>query len=147
MLRTCKTEGFLGEGQQVKGFLTEHKDTPWERGQHDCVLFIQKYTSEVWGKPYAEPEDYPFHDFKTAVKALFRICRDSNVKTFEGVLDKYYYRTSFPVEGGIVAKPDTEGLTGYSYGVCHDGYGYFVGENGLVLYELNPLTDLFWSID
>ena len=131
----------------TRGFLIHYANTPWVRGSHDCVLFIQKYTQEVWGKPYADPSNYPFHDFKTAYKAFRKICKDHNVKTFEGVLDQHYYRVRLPVEGGLVAKPDVDGLTGYTYGVCHDGFGYFVDTKGLTALELNPTTDVYWSIE
>ena len=130
----------------VDSWLLQYQSVPWERGVHDCVLFIQKYTDEVWGEPYAFPEDYPFHDYKTAYKAFRRICKDHNVKTFEEVLDQHYYRVDLPVEGGLVAKPDTEGLTGYTYGVTYSGAGFFVGETPLEAKELNPTTDLYWSI-
>ena len=132
---------------QVKSFLLHYQHVPWQRGSHDCVLFIQKYTSEVFNKPYADPKDYPFHDFKTALKAFRKICKDNNTGNFEAILDKHYYRVSLPVEGGIVAKPDSEGLTGYTYGICHDGFGYFVDKNGLIVLELNPSTDLYWSVE
>ena len=110
------------------------------------MLFIQKYTDEVWDEPYACPEDYPFHDYKTAYRAFRRICKDHGVDTFEEVLDQHYYRVGLPAEGGLVAKPDTEGLTGYTYGVSYNGAGFFVGGQGLEARELNPTTDLYWSI-
>ena len=130
----------------IESWLLQHQHVPWKRGVHDCVLFIQKYTDEVWGEPYAYPEDYPFHDYKTAYRAFCRICKDHGVDTFEGVLDKHYYRVGLPVEGGLVAKPDTEGLTGYTYGISYNGAGFFVGGQGLEAKELNPTTDLYWSI-
>jgi hypothetical protein len=130
----------------VKSWLLQYQHVPWQRGVHDCVLFIQKYTDEVWNEPYAYAEDYPFHDYKTAYKAFRKICKDHGVSTFEEVLDQHYYRVDLPVEGGIVAKPDSEGLTGYTYGICHEGFGFFVDSDGLVVYELNPLTDMYWSI-
>lgn len=111
------------------------------------MLFIQKYTDEVWGKPYAKPEDYPFHDFKTAYRAFRKICKDHNVDTFEEVLDQHYYRVELPVEGGLVAKLDDEGLTGYTYGISYEGFGYFVDKSGLTALELNPTTDLYWSVE
>jgi len=61
-------------------------------------------------------------------------------------LDKHYYRVDLPVEGGLVAKPDTEGLTGYTYGISYNSAGFFVGGAGLTAKELNPTTDLYWSI-
>jgi len=131
---------------EVKPFLLQYEHVPWERGIHDCVLFIQKYTSEVWDKPYANPEDYLFHNYKTARRALKKICSDNGTETFEGVLDKHYYRVDLPVEGGIAAKPDIEGLTGYTYGICYNGFGYFVGDKGLMAHELNPSKDLYWSV-
>lgn len=111
------------------------------------MLFIQKYTDEVWDKPYAKPEDYPFHDFKTAYRAFRKICKDHGVDTFEGVLDQNYHRINLPVEGGLVAKPDSEGITGFTYGVCYQGFGYFVDKDGLIALELNPTTDLYWSVE
>lgn len=132
---------------EVKAFLLQHQYAPWERGSHDCVLFIQKYTLEVFNKPYADPKDYPFCDYKSALRAFRKICRDNNVDNFESVLDKHYYRVNLPVEGGLVAKLDDEGLTGYTYGICYDGYGYFVGKSGLMALELNPTTDLYWSVE
>jgi hypothetical protein len=125
----------------------QYAQVPWERGVHDCVLFIHKYTDEVWGKAHVDPRDYPFYNYRTALRAIRKICKDHDVENFEGLLDKYYYRVDLPVQGGIVAKPDTEGLTGYSYGICYDGFGYFVGRKGLMIYELNPKTDLYWSVE
>jgi hypothetical protein len=111
------------------------------------VLFIQKYTDQVWNKPYANPQEYPFDDLKSAFKAFRDICSNHDVDSFEGVLNSHYYPVPLPVQGGLVAKPDTEGLTGYSYGVCYNGFGYFVGDDGLVAIELNPATDLYWSVE
>jgi len=127
-------------------FILRNENNPWVRGKHDCVLFIWKYTSEVHKKPFANPDDYPFYDLKTAYRALKRICKDNHVETFEGVLDKHYYRVDLPMDGGLVAKPDTEGLTGYSYGISYAGWGFFVGPDGIQQLELNPTTDLYWSI-
>ena len=133
--------------REVRAFLLQYQHVPWKRGEHDCVMFIWKFTSEVWNKPYADPDEYPFYDYKTARKAFRNICKDHKVSTFEEVLDCHYHRVELPVEGGLVAKPDIEGLTGYSYGVCYDGFGYFVGQKGLVAMEINPMIDIFWSID
>jgi hypothetical protein len=135
----------MGQGR-VKAFLLHYADMPWQRGTHDCVLFIWKFANEVYQKPYADPDKYPFHDYKSARRALKSLCSDYGVETFEQVLDTCYYRVDYPIEGGIVAKPDIEGLTGYSYGVCHAGCGYFVGEKGITAMELNPSKDLYWSI-
>lgn len=137
----------MADDVKIQAFLAVNKNIPWERGKHDCVMFIQKYTDEVWGKPYAKPEDYPFHDFKTAHRAFRKICKDNDVGSFEEVLDKHYHRESLPTQGGIVAKPDTEGLTGFTYGICYEGFGYFVGKSGLTPLELNPQTDLYWSVE
>jgi len=127
-------------------FILRYENNPWVRGKHDCVLFIWKYTSEVHKKPFSDPDDYPFHDLKTAFRALKKICSDNKVRTFEGILDKHYHRVDLPIDGGLVAKPDTEGLTGYTYGISYAGWGFFVGANGIQQLELNPTTDLYWSI-
>lgn len=131
----------------IEAFLLKYKDTPWERGKHDCVMLIWKYTQEVWNKPFADPDKYPYSDMKSSIKVFRVFTRDNGVSSFKEVLDKHYYRTSFPIEGGLVAKPDTEGLLGYAHGICYGGFGYFVDKNGLVALELNPTTDLYWSIE
>lgn len=110
-------------------------------------MLIYNFSLEVYNQPFTNPEYYPYDDFKSAYKAYKNICKDNQVDTFEGVLDKHYHRTYLPVEGGLVAKADKECLTGYTYGICHEGYGYFVGLGRLEALELNPTTDLFWSFE
>ena len=132
---------------RTREFLIKYQDEPWVRGQHDCLLFIWKYTSEVYHKPAADPAKYPFHDLKTAKRALLKLFKDKGIRSVEELLDSTYHRTDLPYGGCIVAKPDNEGLTGYTYGVCYEGYGIFVDRKGLVALELNPLTDLYWSIE
>lgn len=134
------------QDDKTLGFLLHYENVPWERGKHDCVMFIQKFTDEVHNQTFFYPEDYPYHDFKTAYKAYKSICRDHEVDTFEGVLDHHYYRTQLPIQSGLVAKVDREGLTGWTYGVCYNGFGFFVDTNGLEALELNPTTDLYWSV-
>ena len=131
---------------KTERFILRNENKPWVRGEHDCVMFVWKYASEVYQKPFANPIDYPFSDLVTARKALKDLCHDNGVDTFEGVLDKHYYRVELPMDGGLVAKPDTEGLTGYTYGISYAGFGFFVGIRGIQQLELNPATDLYWSI-
>lgn len=132
----------------TKEFLIKYQHEPWVRGKHDCILFIYKFLSEVYEEPpAADPKDFKYHNYKSARKKLVKLCREHGVISFEGFLDKYYYRDNLPSDGGIIAKRDTEGLTGYSYGVVYDGACYFVGETGLKGHEINPTYDLFWSIN
>jgi hypothetical protein len=138
---------FFIENERIPSFLMSVKDEPWQRGIFDCVTFINLYADEVFDKPYANPDDYPFHDFKTAVRACRRICKDNGVRHFNEVLDKHYHRIDLPEEGCIVAKEDNEGITGYTYGVCYDGFGYFAGDDGLQTMELNPAEDHYWSVE
>lgn len=132
---------------EIRSFLLKHQSTPWKRGEHDCVMFIHKFLRDVWGKPFADPSDYTFYDFRTAFLALKKICSDNKVENFNQILSDRYYQVDLPVEGGIIAKKDHEGLTGYTYGVCHDGFGYFSDKSGLIALELNPSTDLYWSVE
>lgn len=148
-MKTCKTKKSFGEenlDDLVRSFLEYNTGVPWERGSHDCVMFIHKFTEEVYGLPYADPNDYPFHNYRTARKALKYICKDHGVDTFEEVLDQCYHRVMLPVQGGLVAKEDNEGLTGYTYGVTFDGAGFFVFPDGLKALELNPTKDIYWSV-
>jgi len=110
-------------------------------------MFVWKYTQEVYQKPFADPTAYPFHDLNTAKRAFVKLCRDNGLSSVEELFDREYYRVPLPIGGCIVAKPDTEGLTGYTYGISYEGFGHFVDKNGLVALELNPTTDLYWSVD
>ena len=144
--RTENSFGVDPAKDKTHDFLLKYRDEPWVRGKHDCVMFIWKFTSEVYSKPFADPLKYPFHNLPTAIKAFKVICKNNGSDSFEGVLDKHYTREELPVEGGLIAKRDSEGVTGYSYGVCYNGFAYFVGESGLVVMEINPEKDLFWSV-
>lgn len=130
----------------IEEFIKRYEKEPWIRGKHDCILFIHKFLDSVHSKPFDQPDTYPYKGFKGAVKQLKRLYRAHQVKTFEELLDKHYYRVKLPVDKGIVAKADTEALTGFTYGVAYNGAGIFVSESGLKALELNPTTDLYWSV-
>lgn len=127
-------------------FLVKYQSEPWVRGKHDCVMFLHKYLTEVYENPFFDPSYYPYSGYKSARKALIRLLKDQGALTLADLLDGHYYRVLLPVDCGLVAKPDTEGLTGYTYGVTYDCFGFFVGEEGIKAHELNPTTDLYWSV-
>jgi len=131
----------------IEDFLNKYRNEPWVRGQHDCIMFVWKYTQEVYQKPFANPDDYPFNDLASAKRAFVKLCRDNSVDSVEDLFDKKYYSIPLPIGGCIVAKPDSEGLTEYTYGISYEGFGHFVDRNGLVPLELNPTTDLYWSVE
>lgn len=138
---------FGGVKLKTERFLRKYANDPWVRGKHDCIMFVWKYTKEVFGNPFADPLKYPFDDLTSAKRAFVKLCRDNGVKSVEELFDEKYHRTELPFGGCIVAKTDSEGLTGYSYGICYSGFGHFVDRRGLIALELNPLTDLYWSVD
>lgn len=128
-------------------FLKKYEHTPFELGSHDCIRFIQKYTTEVFGKELLDLSFYTYTDFKSAQRNYVRGLKRLKVKSFNEYLSKTLSNTIAPRDGDIVAKPDIEGLVGHSYGVVLGGYGFFVDYHGLTGIPLDGKIDLYWRVN
>jgi hypothetical protein len=107
---------------RLHAFVTEHRSTPYQWGEHDCLLFAAKAVHALTGKDHRKKYRGKYSSFASAYAYMKKLGHDSP----ESLLDKLFDEkpVGFAQRGDLVLASD--GIPA----LCMGAFALSVGQEG-----------------